>query len=90
MALVVFFMMGIALWHFTVFVPDRFWQGIVGAFIGAVLGSVIFGLIVQELSGKSMGDTDVSTALIAVPGTLIGLAIVYGIGARSEEPVERV
>jgi hypothetical protein len=90
MALLVFFIMGIALWHFTVFVPDRFWQGIVGAFIGAVLGSVIFGLIVQELSGKSMGDTDVSTALIAVPGTLIGLAIVYGIGARSEEPVERV
>ena len=38
MALVVFFMMGIALWHFTVFLPDRFWQGIVGAFIGAVIG----------------------------------------------------
>jgi hypothetical protein len=88
MAVVVFFIMGIALWHFTVFVPDRFWQGIVGAFIGAVLGSVIFGLIVQNLSGKEMGDTDLSTALIAVPGTLIGLAIVYAIGVRSEEHVD--
>jgi hypothetical protein len=88
MALLVFFIMGIALWHFTVFVPDRFWQGIVGAFIGAVLGSVIFGLIVQELSGKDLGDTDLSTALIAVPGTAIGLAIVYAIGARSEEHTE--
>jgi ABC-type Fe3+ transport system permease subunit len=85
MALVVFFMMGIALWHFTVFVPDRFWQGIVGAFIGAVLGSVIFGMIVQEVSGKDLGDTDLSTALIAIPGTLIGLGIVYAIGMRSEE-----
>lgn len=88
MALIVFFIMGIALWHFTIFLPDRFWQGIVGAFLGAVLGSVIFGLIVQELSGKSLGDTDLSTALIAVPGTAIGLAIVYAIGVRSEEHTE--
>ncbi|MDX6633967.1 MAG: hypothetical protein QOF06_170 [Solirubrobacterales bacterium] len=87
MALVVFFMMGIALWHFTVFLPDRFWQGIVGAFIGAVLGSIVFGMIVQEASGKDLGDTDLSTALIAIPGTAIGLAIVYFIGMRSEERV---
>lgn len=85
MALLVFFMMGIALWHFTVFLPDRFWQGIVGAFIGAVLGSIVFGLIVQEASGKDLGDTDLSTALIAIPGTAIGLGIVYLIGMRSEE-----
>ena len=84
MALVVFFMMGIALWHFTVFLPDRFWQGIVGAFIGAVIGSIVFGMIVQEISGKSLGDTDLSTALIAVPGTAMGLAVVYAIGIRSE------
>jgi hypothetical protein len=88
MALLVFFMMGIALWHFTVFVPDRFWQGIVGAFLGAVVGSIVFGLIVQEVSGKDLGDTDLSTALISVPGTLIGLAIVYAIGVRSEEQVD--
>jgi ABC-type Fe3+ transport system permease subunit len=84
MALVVFFIMGISLWHFTVFLPDHFWQGIVGAFLGAVLGSLIFGLIVQEASGKSLGDTDVSTALVAIPGVLIGLGVVYAIGVRSE------
>jgi ABC-type Fe3+ transport system permease subunit len=88
MALVVFFIMGIALWHFTVFLPDRFWQGIVGAFLGAVLGSIIFGMIVQEASGKSLGDTDLSTALVAIPGTLLGLAVVWLIGTRAEhEPV---
>ena len=84
MALVVFFMMGIALWHFTVFIPDRFWQGIVGAFLGAVFGAIIFGLIVQEASGKGLGDTDLSTALVAVPGTLIGLGVVWLIGSRAE------
>jgi ABC-type Fe3+ transport system permease subunit len=83
-ALLVFFIMGIALWHFTVFLPDRFWQGIVGAFIGAVLGSIVFGMIVQEASGKSIGDTDLGTALLAIPGTAIGLAIVYALGVRAE------
>lgn len=88
MALIVFFIMGIAIWHFAVFLPDRFWQGIVGAFLGAVLGAVIFGLIVQEASGKTLGETDLSTALIAIPGTLIGLAVVYALGMRSEEHAE--
>ncbi len=88
MALVVWFTMGIALWHFTVFLPDHFWQGIVGAFVGAVLGSVLFGLVVQQLSGKSLGDTDLGTALLAIPGTAIGLAIVYAIGVRSEEALD--
>jgi hypothetical protein len=88
MALLVWFTMGIALWHFTVFLPDHFWQGIVGAFVGAVLGSIIFGLIVQEISGRSLGDTDVGTALIAIPGTAIGLAVVYAVGMRGERQLD--
>lgn len=88
MALVVFFIMGIALWHFTVFLPDRFWQGIVGAFLGAVLGSIVFGLIIQEASGRSLGETDLGTALIAVPGTLIGLAVVWALGVRAEQQAD--
>lgn len=88
MALLVFFIMGIALWHFTVFLPDRFWQGIIGAFLGAVLGALIFGAIVQEASGKSLGDTDLSTALLAVPGVAIGLAIVWVLGIRAENQLD--
>jgi ABC-type Fe3+ transport system permease subunit len=84
MALLVFFTMGIALWHFTVFMPDRFWQGIVGAFIGSVLGALIFGTIAQEIAGKTLGDTDLGTALLAIPGVVIGLAIVYAVGIRAE------
>ena len=34
MAMLAWIMMGLALWHFTIFLPDRFWGGIVGAFLG--------------------------------------------------------
>jgi len=85
MALLVWFMMGIALWHFTVFLPDRFWQGIVGAFLGSVIGAVVFGAIVEIISDKGLGNTDLATALTAVPGVAIGVAVVYAIGVRSEQ-----
>jgi ABC-type Fe3+ transport system permease subunit len=88
MALLVFFTMGIALWHFTVFLPERFWQGIIGAFIGSVLGALIFGTIVQEASGRSFSDTDLVTALVAVPGVLIGLAVVWAIGVRADNRLD--
>jgi len=88
MALLVWFTMGIALWHFTVFLPDRFWQGIVGAFLGSVIGAVVFGAIVELISDKGLGNTDLATALTAVPGVAIGLGVVYLIGLRSEEAAE--
>jgi ABC-type Fe3+ transport system permease subunit len=90
MALLVFFTMGIALWHFTVFLPDRFWQGIVGAFIGSVVGAMIFGVIVEVASGKSLGDTDLATALTAIPGVAIGLGVVWFIGVREEQQRQQV
>ena len=84
MALLVWFTMGIALWHFTVFLPDRFWQGIVGAFLGSVVGAMAFGAIVLIASGQSVGNTDIGTAMAAVPGVAIGLGIVWLIGVRTE------
>ena len=88
MALLVWFTMGIALWHFTVFLPDHFWQGIVGAFVGSVIGAIVFGLIVEPISGRGLGDTDLATALTAIPGTAIGLAVVYAIGMRGEQQLD--
>lgn len=85
MALIVWLAMGIALWHFTVFLPDRFWQGIVGALVGAATGAVIFGAVVQVALGRSIGETDLGTALVAVPGAAIGLAVIWAIGVRQEE-----
>jgi hypothetical protein len=88
MAPVVWFTVGLALWHFTVFVPDRFWAGIVGALLGAVTGAMISGAIVHVASGRTIGDTDLGTALVAVPGTLVGLAVVYAIGVRREQAAQ--
>ena len=88
MALLVWFTMGIALWHFTVFLPDHFWQGIVGAFLGSVIGAIVFGGIVELITDKGLGNTDLATALTAVPGVAIGLGVVYAIGLRSEQAVE--
>ena len=87
MALLVWFTTGIALWHFTIFLPDRFWQGIVGAFLGSTIGAVIFGAIVGTASGNGLGETDVATVLVAIPGVAIGLAVVWFIGVRAEQTV---
>jgi hypothetical protein len=84
MALLAWFAMGVGLWHFTVFVPDRFWGGIVGAFLGAVAGGMISGGVIHATEGRTLGDTDLGTALIAVPGVLLGLAFVYVVGVRRE------
>jgi hypothetical protein len=77
-------MMGLALWHFTIFIPDRFWAGIVGAFLGSVLGAILFGLIVNGFTVPGQDATDVMTVLESVPGSVIGVALVYWIGDRNE------
>jgi hypothetical protein len=83
-ALVVWFTVGLALWHFTVFLPDRFWAGIVGALLGAVTGAMLSGGIAQVLSGRTIGDTDMGTVVVAIPGTVVGLAAIYALGVRRE------
>ena len=82
MNFLVWVMMGIAVWHFAVFVPDRFWGGIVGAFGAAAVGAVAVGVI---LAGGEIDDPSLLTALEAVPGALIGLAACWLYGARREE-----
>jgi hypothetical protein len=74
-------MMGIAVWHFAVFVPDRFWGGIVGAFGAATLGAVVIGL---ALAGGDITGPSLVTALEAIPGAVAGLAASWFYGARRE------
>ena len=89
MAALIWFTTGVALWHFTVFLPDRFWGGIVGALLGATAGALITGALGQIATGNSIGETDIGTMLFAIPGTLLGLAAIYAIGVRAEEAAER-
>ncbi len=78
-------MMGLALWHFTIFIPDRFWAGIVGAFLGSVFGAILFGLVVNGFSVPGQDATNIGTVLEAIPGSILGVAFVYFIGARAED-----
>jgi len=84
MGMLAWVMMGLAIWHFTIFLPDRFWGGIVGAFCGALIGSIIFGLIVNGLTIPGRDETEILTALEAIPGAILGIAAVYFEGARRE------
>ncbi|HYM45388.1 MAG TPA: hypothetical protein VES65_04420 [Solirubrobacteraceae bacterium] len=89
MAMLGWVMMGLAIWHFTIFLPDRFWGGIVGAFVGSLCGAVIVGLIVYgakvgALKVPGQKATDIAVVLYAAPGALIGIALVYLEGVRRE------
>ena len=85
MAALFWVMMGIALWHFTIFLPDHFWSGIVGAFVGAIVGSFLFGLLINGFSIPGQSDTSLLSAVEAIPGAVIGMAVVWFIGTRQEQ-----
>jgi hypothetical protein len=82
MGMLAWAMMGLALWHFTIWLPDRFWGGIVGAFVGALIGAIVFGLIVNGGVVPGRHDTELVTALEAIPGAILGMAGVYLEGVR--------
>jgi uncharacterized membrane protein YeaQ/YmgE (transglycosylase-associated protein family) len=84
MAILVWVLISLAIWHFTVFVPDRFVGGIVGAFVVAMIGGVVGGFVLSGFSMPSRDATDIVTVLIGIPGTLIALAILWFVGARRE------
>ena len=84
MAMLAWVMMGLAIWHFTIFLPDHFKGGIVGAFLGALFGAVIFGVAINGVSVPGESDTHLLTAAEAIPGAVIGIALVYLWGMREE------
>jgi hypothetical protein len=89
MGLLGWVIMGLAIWHFTIFMPDRFWGGIVGAFVGSLVGAVLAGLIIYSVKAGALGipgekATDIAVVLYSVPGALIGIAAIYLEGMRRE------
>jgi uncharacterized membrane protein len=90
MGLLAWVIMGLAIWHFTIWLPDRFWGGIVGAFIGALLGAIVIGTLIYSIKVSGLNipgkkETDIAVVLYAVPGALIGMAAVYLEGIRREQ-----
>jgi uncharacterized membrane protein YeaQ/YmgE (transglycosylase-associated protein family) len=84
MSMLVWVMIGIALWHFAIFFPDRFRGGIVGAFLAAIAGAVLVALIINGFTVPGRHDTHLAQAVEAVPGALLALAASYLYGDRTE------
>ncbi len=89
MGLLGWVMLDLALWHFTIFLPDRFWGGIVGALMGALVGGVLVALLIFSVKVGALripGEraTDIAVVLYAVPGALLGMGLVYAEGIRRE------
>jgi hypothetical protein len=84
MGMLAWAMMGLALWHFSIWLPDRYWGGIVGALIGAVGGAVLSGFLIHGATIPGRHATHLITAVEAIPGALIGMAVVWLLGVRRE------
>lgn len=85
MGLLIWFTMGLAIWHFSVWFPERFLGGIVGALVASVVGSMLFGLVVTGIRGVSTDFADIGTVLIAIPGAVAGLTVSWVLGYRRYE-----
>jgi hypothetical protein len=81
-------MIGIALWHLAVLVPDRFVGGIIGAFIAATAGALVTGYLLPTPGVPEANPPGVMQAVWALPGSIGALVVSYVWGARSERPVE--
>ena len=84
MSLFVWIMMGIAIWHFAVWVPDKFWGGIVGAFVAAIIGAVVVGFIFAGFTILGRHDLYLGIAFEAIPGAILGLAASWYYGRHLE------
>ncbi len=84
-SILVWTMVGIALWHFAVLVPDKFVGGIIGAFLVAVAGSFVTGFALPTPGIPADNPPGVEEGLYAIPGALIALAGSYWWGARLEQ-----
>jgi uncharacterized membrane protein YeaQ/YmgE (transglycosylase-associated protein family) len=88
MGLLAWAMVGLAIWHFTIWLPDRHWGGIVGSLLGAVIGAIVIGLAIHGFSIPGRHDTHIVTVVEGIPGALIGIALIYLIGDRRERALD--
>lgn len=77
-------MVGIAMWHFAVLVPDRFVGGIIGAFLAALGGALLTGFLLPTPGIPTANPPGLAEALYAIPGSVLGLVASYLYGDRRE------
>jgi uncharacterized membrane protein YeaQ/YmgE (transglycosylase-associated protein family) len=84
-SILVWSMVGIALWHFTVLLPDRFAGGIIGAFLAALVGALVSGYALPVPGLPAENPPGMAEAFWALPGSIIALAASYVWGSREPE-----
>ena len=84
MSVFVWVMIGVALWHFSVLVPDRFYGGIIGALIAAVGGALASGYLLPSPGVPPHNPPGLTEALWPIPGSIVALLATYLYGARLE------
>jgi hypothetical protein len=81
MSIFVWSMVSIALWHFTIFVPDRFAGGIIGAFFAAWFGGMASGLAFGGMEVPEQNPPGFKEAVYALPGSIGALLACYWFGS---------
>jgi hypothetical protein len=82
MSIFVWSMIGIALWHFTILVPDRFVGGIIGALLAGWGGAFASGFMLEGFEVPSHNPPGLRHALYALPGSIASLTASWIIGSR--------
>jgi uncharacterized membrane protein YeaQ/YmgE (transglycosylase-associated protein family) len=84
LSIFVWAMIGIACWHAAVLVPDRFWGGIIGAFLVALAGALASGFLLPQPGIPGANPPGLGAALWAIPGSVAALISSYWYGARRD------
>lgn len=84
MSVFVWAMVGIAIWHFAVVVPDRFLGGVMGAFLAALFGGFLSAFLLPSPGVPLDNPPGAGQALWPIPGALLALGLSYVLGARHE------
>src|SRR4029079_7573881 len=83
-SILIWAMVGIAFWHFAVLVPDRFWGGIIGAFLAALGGALASGYLLPVPGIPAGNPPGIAHVFWAAPGSVAALVVSYLYGAHKE------
>ena len=84
MSVLVWAMVGIAIWHFAILVPDKFYGGIIGAFLAALTGGMLAGYLLPSPGLPNRNPPGLQEGIWPVPGAVIALVLAYAYGAHLE------
>jgi len=88
-SVLVWAMIGIAIWHLVVRLPDKFYGGIIGAFLASLGGALLSGYLLPSPGIPEANPPGVQEAIWPIPGTLLAVVVLYACGARREASTER-